>query len=124
MTTTGSTSSSTPVSGFVGVSGTHFVLNGCPFYFAGTNNYYLTYKSDFMISDVLDATVAMGYSVIRIWGFLDIGSLDGSVSSTDGYSFPYLYINFINQPIFLAKKKVFIFNIGTMDLNIMMVIMV
>jgi mannan endo-1,4-beta-mannosidase len=64
--------------------GAPFLLNGQPFCFAGTNNYYLTYKSHKMVDDVLETTKAMGLKVIRIWGYLDRGSLDGSVRNVDG----------------------------------------
>ena len=69
--------------GFAGVSGTIFTLNDQPFYFAGANNYYLIYKSEFMINSVLDVALAMGLKVIRTWAFLDRGSLDGSVPDVD-----------------------------------------
>lgn len=69
--------------GFAGVSGTHFTLNDQPFYFAGANNYYLIYKSEYMINSVLDLALAMGLKVIRTWAFLDRGSLDGTVPDVD-----------------------------------------
>ncbi len=69
--------------GFAGVNGAHFTLNDQPFYFAGANNYYLIYKSEFMINSVLDAALAMGLKVVRTWAFLDRGSLDGSVPDVD-----------------------------------------
>ncbi len=65
-------------------SGAPFLLNGQPFCFAGTNNYYLTYKSHKMVDDVLETTKRMGLKVIRIWGYLDRGSLDGTVRNVDG----------------------------------------
>ncbi len=61
-----------------------FVLDGAPFCFAGTNNYYLTYKSHKMVDDVLGATKSLGLKVIRIWAYLDRGSLDGTVRNVDG----------------------------------------
>ncbi|HEY4015029.1 MAG TPA: cellulase family glycosylhydrolase [Polyangiaceae bacterium] len=64
--------------------GAPFLLNGQPFCFAGTNNYYLTYKSHKMVDDVLETTKSMGLKVIRIWGYLDRGSLDGTVRNVDG----------------------------------------
>jgi mannan endo-1,4-beta-mannosidase len=72
----------------------YFLLDGKPFCFAGTNNYYLTFKSHKMADDVLEKAKAMGLKVIRIWGFIDRGSLDGSVpdlkdSSKDGCYFQY-----------------------------------
>jgi mannan endo-1,4-beta-mannosidase len=61
-----------------------FVLDGEPFCFAGTNNYYLIYKSRKMVDDVLETTKNMGLKVIRIWAYLDRGSLDGSARNVDG----------------------------------------
>jgi mannan endo-1,4-beta-mannosidase len=61
-----------------------FLLNGEPFCFGGTNNYYLIYKSQKMVDDVLETTKSMGLKVIRIWGYLDRGSLDKSVANVDG----------------------------------------
>jgi mannan endo-1,4-beta-mannosidase len=56
---------------FVTRRGPVFVLDEEPFYFAGTNNYYLHYQSHFIIDDVLKDVVAMGLPVLRLWGFLD-----------------------------------------------------
>ncbi|WP_434585630.1 glycoside hydrolase 5 family protein [Klebsiella sp. R390] len=60
-----------PISEFVEQHGGQFTLGGKPFRFMGTNNYYLHYKSDQAIDDVLDSAVAMDLKVIRIWGFMD-----------------------------------------------------
>ena len=62
----------------------NFELEGQPFCFVGANNYYLSYQPRPMVDDVLEAARAMGMRVIRIWGFIDRGSLDGSVRSVDG----------------------------------------
>lgn len=61
-----------------------FTLDGEPLCFAGTNNYYLIYKSHKMVDDVLETTKSMGLKVIRVWGYLDRGSLDGTVRNVDG----------------------------------------
>lgn len=61
-----------------------FVLDGKPFCFAGSNNYYLTFKSKRMVDDVLEAASAMGLKVMRFWGFEDRGSLDGTIPNADG----------------------------------------
>lgn len=61
-----------------------FVLEGRPFCFAGANNYYAIYQSRRMVDDLLDAARAMNLKVLRIWGMLDRGSLDGSVANVDG----------------------------------------
>lgn len=61
----------------------NFELEGAPFCFAGTNNYYLTYKPRSQVEDVLRAAQALDFRVLRLWGFIDIGSLDGSRRSVD-----------------------------------------
>ena len=63
---------------------TNFELDGAPLCFLGTNNYYLAYKPRPMVDDVLETASAMGLKVVRTWGFIDRGSLDGSVPSVDG----------------------------------------
>ena len=63
-----------------------FEYRGKPFCFAGANNYYLAYKPRAMVDDVLHSARALGFPVIRMWGFVDIGSVDGSVKSVDPHS--------------------------------------
>jgi len=63
-----------PAQDFVGVSGTQFTFQGKPFYYAGTNNYYLGIdpgSSTRAIDEVLTDAKAMGLSVVRTWGFND-----------------------------------------------------
>lgn len=57
--------------GFVAVKDGRFMLDGKPFRFVGTNNYYMHYESDKMLSDVLDAAAAMDVRVLRVWGFMN-----------------------------------------------------
>jgi len=59
----------------------YFVKDGAPFCFVGTNNYYLTYKSKEAVRDLLDTAARMKLGVVRLWAFLDRGSLDGTVPS-------------------------------------------
>ena len=66
---------------FVQALGTQFRLENQAFYFSGANNYYLGYKSNFMVDAVLDAAQFLGLKVIRTWGFLDMGSIDGTMPS-------------------------------------------
>lgn len=65
--------------GFIGRHGHNFTLRDGVFFFAGTNNYYLHYQSEFMVSNVLNDAVAMGLPVIRTWGFLDGAGANGFV---------------------------------------------
>jgi mannan endo-1,4-beta-mannosidase len=88
----------------------HFVLDGKAFCFAGTNNYYLTFKRQTMVDDVLHAAKEMRLPVIRFWGYIDRGSLDGSRPSSDGDGtkdgvyFQY-WNSETNQPVFNEDPK-------------------
>ncbi len=61
-----------------------FALEGKPFCFSGTNNYYLSYKPRPMVDALLESAAAMELKVVRTWGFIDRGSLDGSVPVLEG----------------------------------------
>ena len=65
---------------FVKQAGPELRLHGKVFRFAGSNNYYLMYKSKFMVDEVLNAAAVQGFRVMRIWGSIDIGNQDGSNS--------------------------------------------
>ena len=77
--------------GFVYRDGSDLKLQGKKFRFAGTNNYYLMYKSRKMIDAVLEKAAANNLNVVRTWGFLDIGNPDGSSGQkpADGVYFQY-----------------------------------
>ena len=62
----------------------YFVLDGKPFCFAGANNYYLGYKSETAVLDVLESAKKMHLRVIRTWGFLDRGSLPERENRSSG----------------------------------------
>jgi len=66
--------------GFVTRQGSKLKLDGKPFEFAGTNNYYLGYKSPAMADSVLDDARAARFDVVRTWGFQDFQNPDGSGS--------------------------------------------
>ncbi|GAB3402291.1 cellulase family glycosylhydrolase [Flindersiella endophytica] len=79
-------------SGFVTRHGATLKLDGKPFRFNGSNNYYLMYKSPLMVDDVFADAKAAGFTVLRTWGWLDIGNQDGSDSvhgKVDGIYFQY-----------------------------------
>ena len=61
-----------------------FVVDGKPLCFTGSNNYYAIYKPKPLVDDLFDAARALGLKVMRVWGMLDRGSLDGSVPNVDG----------------------------------------
>src|SRR5215471_9690750 len=67
-------------------AGRVFKLQGQEFRFAGANNYYLMYKSPFMVDDLLNTAAAQGFTVIRARASIDVGNADGSnsVSGSDG----------------------------------------
>jgi mannan endo-1,4-beta-mannosidase len=77
-----------PADGLIAVASTDtpsavFLHQGKPFCFSGTNNYYLGYRDRAMVDDVFGQAKAMGLKVLRIPAFIDRGSLDDSVPSTD-----------------------------------------
>lgn len=81
-----------PSSGFVVRHFDELKLNGKNFRFGGSNNYYLMYKSRLMVDDVFADAKGAGFTVLRTWGFLDIGNQDGSGSiagKADGVYFQY-----------------------------------
>lgn len=63
--------------GFVYADGSKFMCDGSPYYYGGTNCYYLTYKSKSEVKNVFDDASKMGLKVIRIWGNLDVGKKTG-----------------------------------------------
>lgn len=79
-----STAHAAAPTGFVTRQGGSFVLDGQPFRFGATNNYYLHYSSNFMVDDVFKHAAAMHLKVMRVWTFLECGSADGSVPNSAG----------------------------------------
>ncbi len=71
--------------GFVQTDGTQFLLDGSTFYYAGTNNYYLNFKPQYEVDQVMEDAAAMGLKVIRTWGNLDAGVKTDKVNK-DGYT--------------------------------------
>lgn len=61
-----------------------FAVDGSPLCFAGSSNYYAIFKPKPVVDDLFDAARALDLKVMRVWGMLDRGSLDGSVPNTDG----------------------------------------
>lgn len=69
-----------PAERFVQRVGTGLQVGNAPFRVVGASNYYLMYKSPFMVDAVLEDAAASGFNVIRMWGSLEIGHEDGSDS--------------------------------------------
>jgi hypothetical protein len=57
--------------GFVVRNASELECQGQPFRFAGANNYYLFYKSHYMIDDVMKTMKENNITVLRTWGFAD-----------------------------------------------------
>jgi mannan endo-1,4-beta-mannosidase len=77
---------------FIRRSGRSLTLRGRSFRVAGASNYYLMYKSQTMVDNVLNTAAASGFNTMRLWGSLDIGNQDGSNSirgKADGVYFQY-----------------------------------
>ncbi len=76
---------------FVRAVGPQLVLDGQPYRFAGTNNYYLMYKSQYMVDDVLTAAASSSFRVLRTWGSLENGDddSDSTEDKGDGVYFQY-----------------------------------
>ena len=75
---------------FVTRTGTHFTYRDAPFYYAGTNCYYLSYfcadvTRRASAEGLLDICRDRGFNVIRIWAFNDGGG------NIDGYPNPWAY---------------------------------
>jgi mannan endo-1,4-beta-mannosidase len=60
-----------------------FELDGQPFCFGGSNNYYPIFKPRPVVDDLFQAARAIDLRVMRVWGMMDRGSLDGSVPNSD-----------------------------------------
>jgi hypothetical protein len=66
-----------PASGFVQRVGNRLTLDGKTFFWNGSNQYYLFYKSHYMVDDVFNDAVKLGLTCMRTWGFCD-GKYQGS----------------------------------------------
>ena len=94
--TTASASGSNASTGFVARKGGQLTLNGNEFGFGAVNNYYVMYKDAFMVDDVLTAAQSGGFTVLRTWGFEDIGNQDGSNSVGSGKADGVVYFQYWN----------------------------
>ena len=63
--------------GFVSRAGRHLVLNSRNFYVHGANQYYLFFKPQVMVDEIVQDAQALGLNAIRTWGFCNGTSADG-----------------------------------------------
>jgi mannan endo-1,4-beta-mannosidase len=75
--------------GTVSVEGDKFMLNGVPFYYAGTNNYYqMVYAADLglrpYVEEVQTETAGLGLTVLRTWAFNDGASQWNALQTSPG----------------------------------------
>ncbi len=70
--------------GFVYANGTKFMCDGSPYYYGGTNCYYLTFKSKNSVDNVFEDAENMGLKVIRVWGNLDVGVKTDKINPENG----------------------------------------
>ncbi|RMY53953.1 hypothetical protein D0863_13784 [Hortaea werneckii] len=80
-TETGSPSGTSPAS-YPATSGTSFVIDGEPGYFAGTNSYWIGFlTNDADVDLVMEHLQESGLKILRVWGFNDVTSTpsDGTV---------------------------------------------
>ncbi len=71
------TGSTDPAFTFVGRSGPRFVHGGATYYSPEANNYYLWFKPESMIDEVLNDAKAMGLNTIRLFASCDGDDKDG-----------------------------------------------
>ncbi|HEU5076922.1 MAG TPA: hypothetical protein VFU02_22180, partial [Polyangiaceae bacterium] len=60
-----------------------FELEGEPFCFAGSNNYYPIFKPRDVVDDLFASAQKLDFEVMRVWAMLDVGALDGSIPHVD-----------------------------------------
>ncbi|MFL6119073.1 cellulase family glycosylhydrolase [Actinophytocola sp.] len=75
---------------FVTRDGSQLRIGGKPFRFAGSNNYYLHYQSATARDNVLDKAAAVGFDVLRTWGWFDTGTADGANPTAGSQNGVYL----------------------------------
>lgn len=76
-----------PAGGFVQTRGSQLVLDGKPWRFSGTNNYYLMYGRDGLgnqtnVKNLFDDAQTAGFDVVRAWAFFTVMDPDPAKRST------------------------------------------
>lgn len=82
--------------GIVSREGNQFILNGSPFYYAGSNNYYqMVYAADpglrYAVDEVQEEMAAMGMTVLRTWAFNDGSSQWNALQTSPGVYQEYVF---------------------------------
>ena len=75
--------------GTVSIEGDKFMLNGVPFYYAGTNNYYqMVFAADLglrpYVEEVQTEAAGLGLTVLRTWAFNDGASQWNALQTSPG----------------------------------------
>jgi mannan endo-1,4-beta-mannosidase len=65
---------------FLKSSGGQLTLNGVPFRFGGGNSYVLMYSPPATVNQILETAASSNFKVVRTWGWIDIGELNGTGS--------------------------------------------
>ncbi|PCH33786.1 hypothetical protein WOLCODRAFT_177565 [Wolfiporia cocos MD-104 SS10] len=81
-------------SGFVTTNGTHFQLDGEPFYFVGTNSFWLPLlitESD--VDTTFQTMAGMGVKVLRTWGFNAINASEIPYALESGLTYYQVWNN-------------------------------
>ena len=105
-----SASAATVPEGFVYTEGTKFMCDDAPYYYGGTNCYYLTFKSKYAVDSVLNDCENNGLNVIRIWGNIDAGTRVSEASNGE-------YAKFVNSADGSGEKDGVYFQYFDKELN-------
>lgn len=89
---------------FVSIKDGHFVRDGNPWRFAGTNCYYLQESSHQVIDSILEDAMAMGLAVIRCWAFSD-GTGRPAALQPVPYSYPEEAFDSLDYTVFRAGQN-------------------
>ena len=63
---------------FLARSGDQFVLDGQPFFTAGSNNYRPMRIAPVLVDEIMRVAAENNLGIMRVWGFNDVGNADGT----------------------------------------------
>ncbi|MBN2744767.1 MAG: CIA30 family protein [Marinilabiliaceae bacterium] len=96
--------------GFCFSENTTFYINKAsgvePYFYAGTNNYYVMYKPITMVTDILDDMVDLDLKVLRMWFFMDGSKVnDGHNIQTAPGVYNENTLKHIDEIVYEASKR-------------------